>query len=123
MRVLLLAGCGALPLCGWQTSVSMEPFLGDPETIVECVETFAPYVTDTIWVGTLNKPAQRLRWCLHDNYPLEEALRGIELAQTDEQILENYERLKHHPKVVWKGSYKAVLRKHGITIDEHGGSK
>ncbi|MBA7535191.1 hypothetical protein ES705_27444 [subsurface metagenome] len=38
---------------GWATSVSVEPFLD--ETVIKLVEELLPYVSDTIWVGPMNK--------------------------------------------------------------------
>ncbi len=38
---------------GWATSVSIEPFLDS--RVVKLIEKIKPYVTNTIWVGPMNK--------------------------------------------------------------------
>ena len=38
---------------GWKTSVSIEPYLD--ENVVELVKKIEPFITDTIWIGPMNK--------------------------------------------------------------------
>lgn len=95
-------------LRGWQTSVSAEPLLDDP---VRLYEILAPFVTDKIWFGCMNKIAQRVdrrNWGPDGDKHL--AL--VESLQTPEAIRDTYNYLggtNPMPKVAWKDSYKAVL--------------
>ena len=88
---------------GFATSVSAEPLLDAPH-VVELVDTLEPYVTDSIWIGKMNGMGSRL---LPGTEPREIA--RIEAGQTDESVRAIYARLKGHPLVKWKESYKEVL--------------
>jgi DNA repair photolyase len=95
---------------GFQTSVSMEPLLEtDEDIIVALVEGLASYVTDSIWLGKMNKPIERLTQ--NGVYDAETAKWTADLmaSQSDERIKALYGRLKNHPKVKWKESIKAVV--------------
>ncbi len=46
--------------CGFETSVSMEPML-DTSDAVEIFRDLEHFVSDTIWLGKMNKPNQRVR--------------------------------------------------------------
>lgn len=99
---------------GFNTSVSCEPFLD--ENIVELVEELCPYITDTIWVGKMNKIETRVDthgWTLDElSY-----MRRVRASQTDENIRIIYETLKDNPKVRWKDSIKKVM---GLPEEEIG---
>jgi len=91
----------------FQTSVSGEPMLdGNPDKLVAAVR---PYVTDSIWLGKIN----RLRQILPFNCPRNaEAMRkGDDLVatQNDEAIRALYSRHCRDPKIKWKDSIKAVI--------------
>jgi len=91
----------------FQTSVSGEPMLdGDPDKLVAAVY---PYVTDSIWLGKIN----RLRQILPFNCPknAEAVRRGEALValQSDEAIRALYARHRRDPKIKWKDSIKAVV--------------
>jgi DNA repair photolyase len=92
---------------GYRTSASMEPMLaGTTDAIVTC-EKLSPYVTDTIWIGKMNKLRQRV-----DTSPPQvlQAVQRIEELQRDEEVL----RLVHlttNPKVRWKDSIKAIIER------------
>jgi len=91
----------------FETSVSGEPMLdGDPDALIAAVR---PYVTDSIWLGKIN----RLRQILPFNCPRDpEAARNGETLvalQSDEAIRALYDRHCHDPKVKWKDSIKAVV--------------
>jgi DNA repair photolyase len=95
---------------GWQTSVSIEPMLEHRERTVELVEMLAPFVTDSIWLGTMNKARARLK---ANGVPfdaeLEERLRVFEVVHSRGQIHVLYNALKDHPLVRWKESIKRVV--------------
>lgn len=95
---------------GFRTSVSVEPLLGGVQTAKDVVKTVADHVTDTIWIGKLNKP--RLRVCVADQ-ETERQLRLIEIGQTDLQVQGIYAALKNNPKVRWKDSIREVVARKG----------
>jgi DNA repair photolyase len=91
----------------FQTSVSGEPMLdGDPDALVAAVR---PFVTDSIWLGKIN----RLRQILPFNCPrnVEAVRRGEALITTQSAaaIHALYRRRRHDPMVKWKDSIKAVV--------------
>lgn len=93
---------------GFQTSVSIEPIIGGIGAALTVVNWCRPMVTETIWIGKMNKirlrvPAQYLG-----------AVRIIEDLQRDEKIMELYELLKDDPLIRWKDSIKEVVAKCGI---------
>ena len=91
----------------FQTSVSCEPMLDD--RIDRVVEAVHPFVTDSIWLGKIN----RLRSILPQTCPNDaEAMRkGEQLmaAQNDTAIQALYARYNSDPKIKWKDSIKAVV--------------
>jgi hypothetical protein len=89
----------------YATSVSIEPML-DASNVVWLVKHFKPYVSDTIWIGKMNKPEQRVKAKTWED---RERLRLIIEGQTDEKIKAIYESLKGEPKVRWKESIKSVV--------------
>jgi len=89
---------------GWQTSVSCEPLL-DAQNVNRLVSTVERYVTDTIWIGKMNRI-----WSRVPPGTSESAICAIENGQTDIQIALIYSRLKDNAKIRWKDSYRKVLR-------------
>lgn len=90
---------------GFATSISMEPML-EVDRAAELVELLAPYVTDAIWFGRMN----RIRSCFRPTCPEDErAIRRIEEGQTDAKTAEVYRALAGHPLLKWKDSVKRVL--------------
>jgi hypothetical protein len=77
------------------------------------VKALLPYVTDTIWIGKMNKIKLRVP---ADTDPAEIA--RIEAGQTDARIREIYLALKDHPKIRWKESVKEVV---GLPLAEQPG--
>lgn len=109
------------------TSVSMEPLL-EPERVEELVAAVDPSVSGKIWIGKLNKMRQRTDWyckslqvgdagTLHGDDNTMQLKRlideydRIESHQTDEAVMEIYDKLKDHPKIEWKDSYKEVIER------------
>lgn len=91
---------------GFQTSVSMEPML---EGCHEALVTFGMvkrYVTETVWIGKMNKMRTRVDMANSDNKFMVEQL---EEQQSDEEILKLVSRLKDEPKIRWKDSIKKVM--------------
>ena len=91
---------------GYKTSVSCEPFLDG--TIDDLVAAVAPWVTDTIWIGKMNKPGQRVdkRGWGEPEYRMLQAVMDV---QTDAAIKALFERQKANQKVRWKESIKQVV--------------
>jgi DNA repair photolyase len=98
---------------GYRTSVSAEPLLGGLGTAYDIEAVVDRYVTDTIWIGKLNKP--RIRVPMNDPSCIN-AVTYIESEQTDEKILAIYNGLKNNPKIRWKDSIKEAMARNGITI-------
>jgi len=96
---------------GYRTSVSSEPLLGGFETAREIVFCAEHLVTDTLWIGKLNKGRLRVPAAAHGR------LAAIEEEQTDDKIIKIYSELKDRPKIRWKDSVKEVLLRHGIVAD------
>ena len=92
---------------GFATSVSGEPMLdGHPDALVAAVR---PYVTDSIWLGKINRVRQILPLnCPRDADTLArgEALTAL---QNDEAIRALYARHRRDPLIKWKDSIKAVV--------------
>ena len=93
---------------GYRTSVSAEPLLGGLETAKELLDAVRPYVTDTVWIGKMNKIRTRV-----DMTDPEKSSRAqdIELAQTDDEVRMMVEALTGDPLVRWKDSiHEAMAR-------------
>jgi DNA repair photolyase len=107
-RVACLATAFSL---GYKTSISMEPML-DPARVVGCTERLLRFVTDSIWLGKMNKVHERVR-----GVPAEQ-VRALEAAQSDHRVREIYLSLHHEPKVKWKESIKEIV---GLPLAEQEG--
>lgn len=98
---------------GFKTSVSMEPMLGGYSQAIKTFAYVEPYVTDTIWIGKMNKIRSRID--LSIPYNLKRVL-DIEYLQRDSEILRLVNELKDNPKVRWKDSIKEVIEKYKNSI-------
>ena len=102
-----LACLKAAYLRDFKTSVSCEPMLDD--RIDRVVNAVHEYVTDSIWLGKIN----RLRSILPQNCPHDkDAVRKGETlmaAQNDDAIRVLYARYCDDPKIKWKDSIKKVI--------------
>jgi len=102
-----LASLKAADLRDFKTSVSCEPMLdGEIDRVVDAVH---PSVTDSIWLGKIN----RLRSILPQTCPNDEEaiVRGETLMamQNDAAIHALYARYHNDPKIKWKDSIKKVI--------------
>lgn len=91
---------------GFTTSVSCEPYLD--EHIAGMVLRLYPYISDTIWIGKMNRINQRVDtddWSKDDFKYLDK----VKNAQTDEFIHKLYRKFKNFEKVKWKDSIKQVM--------------
>ena len=94
--------------CGFQTSVSIEPMLGDVEQMCQLVEAVEPFVNETIWLGKMNDVSRRVDQRTPE---IKEAVALIPNQPTDVNIQRLYLMFKDNARVRWKDSIKAVLRK------------
>ena len=100
---------------GYATSISCEPMLdikiGDVISIVR------PYVTHSIWLGTMNN----MEWRLPTNNDLTQELKDranqLYAWQSDEEIKALYERFKNDSLIRWKNEIKMIV---GLPIGESG---
>jgi DNA repair photolyase len=91
---------------GYKTSVSIEPMLSGIQGAENVVFMVKPFITDTIWIGKMNKTRLRVDMTNPDNI---KRIEDIERLQCDEEILKLYSRLKNEPMIRWKDSIKAVV--------------
>jgi hypothetical protein len=96
---------------GFATSISMEPLL-DANNVVAMFCMLKPCVTNSIWIGKLNKLDIRVK-----DVSQKEKDR-ITAGQTDDKVKAIYSALKKEPLVRWKESYKEVL---GLKLAEAKG--
>ena len=101
-------------MTGFRTSVSTEPMLDAPN-VIDLFISLRPWVTDSIWIGKMNK--------IRDRVPCETEedkvrIAAIEAGQADERIWEIYRALKDEPKVRWKESIKEII---GLDLAEKAG--
>jgi len=95
---------------GYRTSVSAEPLLGGLETAVAVLDAVRPYVTDTVWIGKLNKARSRVDMTVSVNA---EKVAGLETLQSDLEVLRMYRALHADPLIRWKDSIKTVIARFG----------
>lgn len=93
---------------GYATSISMEPMLGTVEETLCAVLTWSNLVTDKIWIGKMNKIANRVK---KSSVDVSDACDLIEESQSDKNIMWLVRKLKNHPKVEWKDSIKEVIER------------
>ena len=99
---------------GFQTSVSVEPML-DSTNIDALISDLLPYVTHSIWIGTLNH-LERLE--KGADACLKQAIDTIRQGQTDSIIKALYERHKDNPMIRWKKEIKKIV---GIPVSTQNG--
>jgi len=87
---------------GFKTSVSIEPFLDYDPT--ELVETIAPFITESIWIGRMNYMSRK-------NLSEEEKQYYNKIRKNYEtsHLWEIYNKLKGHPLIRFKDSIRIQL--------------
>jgi len=90
---------------GFKTSVSAEPMM-DSENIGKLFYALKPFITDSLWIGKMNRIRQRVKVETDED---KARVATIEAGQTDERIRVIYKELKDEPLVRWKESFKEVL--------------
>lgn len=86
--------------------MSAEPLIGGIETAKQVVKETEEKVTDTIWIGKMNK--LRLRVDMKTD-AISAAVQVIEEAQSDDHVLEMFDALKKHKLIRWKDSIRQVV--------------
>lgn len=90
---------------GFRTSVSMEPMIDSPN-IEALVEDLLPFVTEDIWLGTMNHLSRIKKGA--DKRLLSE-LETIEAGQTPERLLKIDKIFENHPKIKWKSEALKII--------------
>lgn len=93
---------------GYKTSVSIEPMLAGFDSTSHVIDATHRYVTDTIWIGKMNKARLRVDMSKPENAA---AVANIEKLQADDEILRLYHYFKNAPYIRWKDSIKEVVAK------------
>jgi len=83
---------------GFRTSVSMEPML-DKKQIERIIADLRPFVTEDIWLGTMNHLNQIKAGA---DKKLAEEIAIIEAGQTPEKLLAIHDTFKDDPLIKWK---------------------
>ena len=92
---------------GYRTSVSMEPLL-DWENVGVMINIFDLFVTDSIWIGKMRNPRQRVEI----SNPLDEKMvRKIIKSQSDENVIDLWRKYEGHPTIKWKDSITKIIRR------------
>lgn len=88
---------------GFATSVSIEPMLSDIYGAQLVVDAVLPRVTETIWIGKMNKALLRV------DKRHKELVESLLWMQRDSEIIALYNSLNDNPQIRWKDSIKEVV--------------
>ena len=99
---------------GFRTSVSVEPML-DSANIDALISDLSPYVTHSIWIGTMNHLGRLEK---HADAGLKKAIERIRQGQTKAAIKAIYDRHKSNQLLRWKKEIKKIV---GIPIPKVNG--
>jgi hypothetical protein len=91
---------------GFQTGVSIEPMLDSVEKTCALVARVAPFVTETIWVGKMNRLSVKLNAHVTGFQAAHDRIKG---QQADSEIVRLVTLLAANPEVRWKDSIKSVI--------------
>lgn len=91
----------------FRTSVSIEPMLAGVDEAEVVIEAVQHWVTDTIWIGKMNKVRLRVDLTVPENLA---AVECIENQQSDKAIMELYQMHRDDPMIRWKDSIKLVIK-------------
>jgi DNA repair photolyase len=92
---------------GFETSISCEPML-DSE-IYEVIDKVLPFTTDAIWLGKANFLLRRLKMNGYSDKKSLKKANELILWQSDDNMIELYEKYKDNPKIKWKESIKKIV--------------
>jgi DNA repair photolyase len=91
---------------GFRTSVSCEPLLDS--YAVELFYKLEPFVTDTIWIGGMNKIYERVDRTGFGDEGFQ-MLGEVEYAKSRKMVIEYLAKLSNESKVRWKDSFKKII--------------
>ena len=89
----------------FRTSVSVEPML-DSANIDTLIGELSPYVTHSIWLGTMNHLG---RFGKVSDMVLQQAINKIKRGQTNSIIKSIYRRYKDNPMIRYKAEIKKIV--------------
>ena len=92
---------------GFETSVSVEPWWGGD--IDSLITELRPFVTDSIWIGKLNRGKARMKNNGHWTPETEAKYNELMAEYADEKIMAIYDRYKDAPLIRWKESIAKVV--------------
>jgi len=95
---------------GYRTSISAEPLI-DPN-VDDLVNQLKPYVTDSIWLGEVNKTSIRQKLSLNgfkNDIETQNKMTEILDWQTNDFWLDTYNRYKNDGQISWKGKLKVLV--------------
>lgn len=98
----------------FRTSVSVEPML-DSANIDTLIDELLPYVTHSMWIGTMN---HLVRLGKGTDMVLQQAIEKIKRGQTDSIIKSIYRRYRDNPLIKWKAEIKKIV---GIPVSRQNG--
>jgi DNA repair photolyase len=93
-------------LAGFRTSVSIEPIVGGEWDAISVVDAVGSLVTDSIWIGKMNKLASRVDV---SEPVVAAAVQAVEDGQSDEAILRLHWLFQDVPYIRWKKSIEDVV--------------
>lgn len=96
---------------GYSTSISCEPLLDDQFDVL--YKEVSSWVNGSIWIGKMNMASKRVRANTAGAFPQEKVVALLE-AQTDEKIIDLFNRYKENAKIEWKESIKKVAISHSL---------
>lgn len=91
---------------GYRTSISAEPLLGGLETARSILDVVRPFAPESVWIGKLNRPRQRIDISIPENLA---AIERIERLQCDDEIRRIVNAFGTDPLVRWKDSVQEVI--------------
>jgi DNA repair photolyase len=96
---------------GFRTSVSSEPLLGGISTALKLIVSLDEYITDTLWIGKMNKIDERVKidYSSKDGAKIKKLIDWIKVEQSDKYIETLYQTVFDYPKIMWKDSIKEVM--------------
>ena len=100
----------SLFMAGFRTSVSAEPLLGGVDTFNDLYLRVKRYVTDTVWVGVMNMPRQRIRMNTAGTFD-ESLIDWIIKRQSPEEMYRLYQKYRDDEMVSFKDSIISMIRK------------
>jgi len=99
---------------GYQTSVSCEPYLD--AYICQLVEAVTDWVTETIWIGRMNKVKQRVDLAGVTDDQMRQFVVPMLVASGHMFVMMIVELLKDHPQIRWKDSIRAVIASEKLKV-------